>query len=115
VELPRLDERARRTSARAVIAAVLAIELFARAAQPTLASDGVAVPRPGGGRPCLISRILVWCGISLPIAGEPAQAGLVESGAGTEHSSGQARGLLPTINRGSGLVRRRRSPRRHRA
>ena len=51
MELPGLDERARRNSARAVIAAVLAIELFALAAQPTLASDGVAVPRPGGGRP----------------------------------------------------------------
>ena len=46
VELPGLDECARRNSARAVIAAVLAIELFALAAQPTLASDGVAVPGP---------------------------------------------------------------------
>jgi hypothetical protein len=69
VEQPGLDERARRNSARAVIAAVLAIELFALAAQATLASNGVAVPGPGGGRPYLISRILVWCGISLPIAG----------------------------------------------
>jgi hypothetical protein len=69
VEQPGLDERARRNSARAVIAAVLAIELFALAAQATLASNGVAVPGPGGGRPYLISRILVWCGFSLPIAG----------------------------------------------
>jgi hypothetical protein len=69
VEQPGVDERARRNSARAVIAAVLAIELFALAAQATLASNGVAVPGPVGGRPYLISRILVWCGISLPIAG----------------------------------------------
>ena len=69
VEQPGLDERARRNSARAVIAAVLAIELFVLAAQATLASNGVAVPGPGGGRPYLISRILVWCGFSLPIAG----------------------------------------------
>jgi hypothetical protein len=68
VERPDVDERARRNSARAVIAAVLAIELFALAAQATLASNGVAVPGPVGGRPYLISRILVWCGISLPIA-----------------------------------------------
>jgi hypothetical protein len=68
VEQPGVDERARRNSARAVIAAVLAIELFALAAQATLASNGVAVPGPVGGRPYLISRILVWCGISLPIA-----------------------------------------------
>ena len=69
VEQPGLDEGARRNSAHAVIAAVLAIELFALAAQATLASNGVAVPGPGGGRPYLISRILVWCGFSLPIAG----------------------------------------------
>jgi len=66
---PGLDEGARRNSARAVLATVLAIELFALAAQATLASNGVAVPGPGGGRPYLISRILVWCGFSLPIAG----------------------------------------------
>jgi hypothetical protein len=68
VEQPGVDERARRNSARAVIAAVLAIELFALAAQATLASNGVAVPGPVGGSPYLISRILVWCGIGLPIA-----------------------------------------------
>ena len=68
VERPGVDERARRNSARAVIAAVLAIELFALAAQATLASNGVAVPGPAGGLLYLISRILVWCGISLPIA-----------------------------------------------
>jgi hypothetical protein len=69
VEQPGVDERARRNSARAVVAAVLAIELFALAAQATLASNGVAVPGPAGGRLYLISRILVWCGICLPIAG----------------------------------------------
>ena len=69
VEQPAVDERARRNSARAVIATVLAIELFALAAQATLASSGVAVPEPAGGRLYLISRILVWCGFSLPIAG----------------------------------------------
>jgi hypothetical protein len=68
VEKPGVDERARRNSARAVVAAVLAIELFALAAQATLASSGVAVPGPAGGLPYLISRILVWCGICLPIA-----------------------------------------------
>jgi hypothetical protein len=68
VEQPGLDERARRNSARAVIAAVLAIELFALAAQATLASNGVAVPGPAGGLLYLTSRILVWCGISLAIA-----------------------------------------------
>ena len=67
VEQPGVDEHARRNSARAVIAAVLAIELFALAAQATLASNGVAVPEPAGGRLYLISRILVWCGISLAI------------------------------------------------
>lgn len=66
---PGVDEHARRNSARAVIAAVLAIELFVLAAQAILASNGVAVPGPVGGRPYLISRILVWCGFSLPIAG----------------------------------------------
>ena len=69
VEQPAVDERARRNSARAVIATVLAIELFALAAQATLASNGVAVPEPAGARLYLISRILVWCGFSLPIAG----------------------------------------------
>jgi hypothetical protein len=69
VDQPGVDEHARRNSARAVIAAVLAIELFVLAAQATLASNGVAVPGPGGGGPYLISRILVWCGFSLPIAG----------------------------------------------
>jgi len=69
VEQPGLDERARRNSARAVIAAVLAIELFVLAAQATLASNGVAVPEPADGVPYLISRILVWCGLTLPIAG----------------------------------------------
>jgi hypothetical protein len=68
VEQPAVDERARRNSARAVVAAVLAIELFALAAQATLASNGVAVPGPAGGLPYLISRILVWCGICLPVA-----------------------------------------------
>ena len=68
-EQPGMDDRARRNSARAVIAAVLAIELFVLAAQATLASNGVAVPGPVGGRPYLISRILVWCGFGLPIAG----------------------------------------------
>jgi hypothetical protein len=63
-----LDEHARRNSARAVIAAVLAIELFALAAQAILASSGVAVPQWVGGRPYLISRILVWCGIGLASA-----------------------------------------------
>jgi hypothetical protein len=67
---PGADEHARRNSARAVIAAVLAIELFALAAQATLASNGVAVPQPAaGGRLYLISRILVWCGFTLPVAG----------------------------------------------
>jgi hypothetical protein len=68
VEQPGVDERARRNSARAVVAAVLAIELFALAAQATLVSNGVAVPGPAGGLPYLISRILVWCGICLPVA-----------------------------------------------
>src|ERR1700722_11650105 len=69
VDQPGADEHARRNSARAVIAAVLAIELFVLAAQATLASNGVAVPEPAGGVPYLISRILVWCGFTLPIAG----------------------------------------------
>ena len=69
VDQPGVDEHARRNSARAVVAAVLAIELFVLAAQATLASNGVAVPEPAGGRLYLISRILVWCGFGLPIAG----------------------------------------------
>ncbi|MGH3298414.1 MAG: hypothetical protein ACRDP7_42155 [Trebonia sp.] len=69
VEQPGVDECARRNSARAVIAAVLAIELFVLGAQATLASNGVAVPGPVGGRPYLIWRILVWCGYGLPIVG----------------------------------------------
>jgi hypothetical protein len=68
VEQPGVDERARRNSARAVLAVVLAIELFALAAQAILASNGVAVPGPAGGLLYLTSRILVWCGISLAIA-----------------------------------------------
>jgi len=69
VDQPGVDEHARRNSARAVIAAVLAIELFVLAAQATLASNGVAVPEPAGGVPYLISRVLVWCGFTLPVAG----------------------------------------------
>jgi hypothetical protein len=68
VEQPGVDQRARRNSARAVLAVVLAIELFALAAQAILASNGVAVPGPAGGLLYLTSRILVWCGISLAIA-----------------------------------------------
>ena len=67
-ERPGLDEGARRNSARAVIAAVLAIELFALAAQAILASWGVQVPGPVGGTAALISRILFWCGIGLAVA-----------------------------------------------
>lgn len=68
VERPGLDEGARRNSARAVLAAVLAIELFALAAQAILASWGVQVPGPVGGPAYLISRILFWCGIGLAVA-----------------------------------------------
>jgi hypothetical protein len=67
VERPGVDEHARRNSARAVLAAVLAIELFALAAQTFLASNGVAVP-PTDGLLYLTSRILIWCSISLDIA-----------------------------------------------
>jgi hypothetical protein len=67
-ERPGVDERARRNSARAVLATVLAIELFALAAQATLASWGVQVPGQAGGLLNLPSRILFWCGISLAIA-----------------------------------------------
>src|SRR3984885_11339515 len=67
-ERPGLHERARRNSARAVIGAVLAIELFALAAQAILASWGVQVPGPVGGPAALISRILYWCGIGLAVA-----------------------------------------------
>jgi hypothetical protein len=67
-ERPGLDEGARRNSARAVLAAVLAIELFALAAQAILASWGVQVPGPVGGPAYLISRILFWCGIGLAVA-----------------------------------------------
>jgi hypothetical protein len=68
VERPGLDEGARRNSARAVLAAVLATELFALAAQAILASWGVQVPGPVGGPAYLISRILLWCGIGLAVA-----------------------------------------------
>jgi len=67
-ERPGVDERARRNSARAVLAAVLAIELFALAAQAILASWGVQVPGPVGGPAYLISWILFWCGIGLAVA-----------------------------------------------
>ena len=65
---PGLDEGARRNSARAVLAAVLAIELFALAAQAILASWGVQVPGPAGGLLNRPSRILFWCGIGLAVA-----------------------------------------------
>jgi hypothetical protein len=65
---PGLDEGARRNSARAVLATVLAIELFALAAQAILASWGVRVPGPVGGPAYLISWILFWCGIGLAVA-----------------------------------------------
>lgn len=61
---PGLDEGARRNSASAVIAAVLATELFVLAAQASLASGGVETPDPAGG-PYVIARILFWCGIGL--------------------------------------------------
>jgi len=67
-ERPGVDERARRNSARAVLATVLAIELFALAAQAILASWGVRVPGPVGGPAYLISWILFWCGIGLAVA-----------------------------------------------
>ena len=67
-ERPGVDERARRNSARAVLATVLAIELFALAAQAILAGWGVQVPGPVGGPAFLISRILLWCGIGLAVA-----------------------------------------------
>lgn len=69
VDRPGVDEHVRRNSARAVVAAVLAIELFVLAAQATVASNGVAVPEPVGGELYLISRVLVWCGLTLPVAG----------------------------------------------
>jgi hypothetical protein len=65
---PGLDEGARLNSARAVIAAVLATELFALAAQAVLASWGTQVPGPVGGPAYLVSRILFWCGIGLGVA-----------------------------------------------
>jgi hypothetical protein len=65
---PGLDEGARRNSARAVLAAVLAIELFALAAQAILASWGVQVPGPSAALLNLPSRILFWCGIGLAVA-----------------------------------------------
>jgi hypothetical protein len=68
VEQPALDDRARRNSARAVVGAVLAIELFVMAAQAILASSGAAVPEAVGGPLYVISRVLVWCGIGLAIA-----------------------------------------------
>src|SRR3984885_12382592 len=68
VERPGVDDRARRNSARAVLATVLAIELFALAAQAILASWGVQVPGPANDLLNLLSRILFWCGISLAIA-----------------------------------------------
>jgi hypothetical protein len=51
---------------------LLARVAWAARANSSIASNGVAVPGPGGGRPYLISRILVWCGFGLPIAGAAA-------------------------------------------
>ena len=62
---PEVDERIRRSAARAVAGAVIAIELFVLAAEAILASDGLAVPAPVNGHLYLGSRIFVWSGISL--------------------------------------------------
>jgi hypothetical protein len=65
---PDLRERARRNAARAIAGAVLGIEFLALGSLAILAADGLEVPGSAGDA-YLGSRILVWSGLVIALAG----------------------------------------------
>jgi hypothetical protein len=62
-------ESTRRNAARTITGTVVGIELVALGALTLFASSGVAVPGQVGGGAYLASRILVWTGLGLAVAG----------------------------------------------
>jgi hypothetical protein len=64
-----LLESTRRNAARTISGTVVGIELVALGALTLFASSGVAVPGPVGGGAYLASRILVWTGMGIAVAG----------------------------------------------
>lgn len=63
------DDQARANSARAVAGAVLGIQLLCLGAVSIAASAGLASPWAGSGLGYVASRILVWLGLALVVAG----------------------------------------------
>lgn len=66
---PGLIESTRRNAARTITGTVVGVELVALGAQILFASGGVGVPDVVGGPAYTISRILVWSGVGLALAG----------------------------------------------
>jgi hypothetical protein len=64
-----LLESTRRNAARTITGTVVGIELVALGALTLFASSGLAVPDQVGGGAYLASRILVWTGLGLAVAG----------------------------------------------
>jgi hypothetical protein len=64
-----LLESTRRNAARTITGTVVGVELVALGALTLFASSGLAVPGPVGGAAYLASRILVWTGLGLAVAG----------------------------------------------
>jgi hypothetical protein len=62
-------ESTRRNAARTITGTVVGVELLALGALTLFASSGLAVPAPVGGGAYLASRILVWTGLGLAVAG----------------------------------------------
>ncbi len=66
---PGLVESTRRNAARTITGTVVGVELLALGAQALAASGGVDVPDVIGGTAYTISRVLVWSGVGLALAG----------------------------------------------
>ena len=62
-------ESTRRNAARTITGTVVGVELLALGALTLFVSSGLAVPAPVGGGAYLASRILVWTGLGLAVAG----------------------------------------------
>jgi hypothetical protein len=68
-EAPGLIESTRRNAARTITGTVVGVELLALGAQALSTSGGVDVPDVIGGTAYTISRVLVWSGLGLVLAG----------------------------------------------
>lgn len=64
-----MAEPARRNAARTIAGTVTGVELLALGTQLIFTSDGVATPDVIGGPDYTISRILIWSGLALIVAG----------------------------------------------